>query len=64
MKGHELKCLHLEPWQRAAKAYRISPCADALTALKIAALEWAAEEELRERARMINRVHMRAKRAA
>ena len=64
MKGHTLKCLVLEGWQRAAKAYRTNPGAETLTALKVVALEWAAEEERRERERMLNRVWMRKQRAA
>ena len=64
MKGHTLRSLVLEAWQRAAKAYRTNPGADTLTGLKIAALEWAALEERRERARIGNRVCMRKQRAA
>ncbi len=64
MKGHTLKSLVLDALQRAAKAYRVNPCAQTLTALKIAALEWAAAEERRERVRIGNRAWMRAKRAA
>jgi len=64
MKGHTLRSLVLDAWQRAAKAYRVNPCPETLTAVKVAALEWAALEERRERQRMRNRVWMRKQRAA